>query len=100
MKTKVAGASEVTKVSLAMRALYPSVRFVPKKSSIRAITNMRSMPYHTTSAYNIPATDAVLHAAASSAALTPSTVLPYTLTNASLYNVLHVLKHLFTEKNT
>ena len=81
-------ASNVNRNS-SLKALYPCVRFVPKKTSMRAITNMKSMPCHTTTAYNIPAQPPVSTASSASA-----TFLPHTLTNASLYNVLHVLRHL------
>ena len=88
--------STVESTNDTLNSLYPSVRFVPKKTSVRAITNMKSSFYRgATTAYNIPTSNIV----ASTEGLPPTatstscTVLPHTLTNASLYNALHVLRH-------
>ena len=98
-KTASASAAMDMNRNSALKALYPCVRFVPKKTSMRAITNMKSVPYTTgtgagPTVYNIPT--AMPSARSASGSGTTSAPLPFTLTNnASLYNVLHVLRHLY-----
>jgi hypothetical protein len=79
--------------SLSSSMFIPSVRFVPKKSSMRAITNMKRSHSH-------PPTDSLnsgqpLRARKlfSSIHLSPTSTLP----NSSLYNCLYVLRHLSRE---
>ena len=82
MGTKIGHNSDFVRGNNSIKKLYPCVRFVPKRISMRAITNMKS------NSYNIPPPGNNEYAQSSA-------VLPYTLTNSSLYNVLYILKYLY-----
>ena len=78
----------------------PLVRFVPKKNSVRAITNLRTKRNHisstTTGIQSYSNTFNTTNTTAATA--TTGQVYGEVLTNTSLYNCLHVLKSVYSNR--
>lgn len=79
-------------LSLSSSIFIPSVRFVPKKSSMRAITNMKRYQSRSIESLN-SVHSGKTRKLSPSIHLSPSSTLP----NSSLYNCLYVLRHLSRE---